>query len=103
SPSRRPAGAGSGGCRGGSMKLPGGERAVVRMDKPIDYTLDPEHERGGHKARVFAAALGITVDNAEELRDALLEAARTGEARFDFANEHGQQYLVDFEMVGPSE
>ena len=37
------------------------------------------------------------------LRDALLEAARTGEARFDFANEHGQQYLVDFEMVGPSE
>jgi len=42
------------------MKLPNGERAFVDMAKLRDYSLDPAHKEGRHKARVFAAALGLT-------------------------------------------
>ncbi len=62
------------------MKLPIGEQAVVEIVKLRDYCLSFDHPRGRHKARVFAAALGLTADHAEELRSALLEAARTEEA-----------------------
>jgi len=42
--------------------------------------LNSEHPRGKHKARVFAT-LGITAENAEELRAALLTAAATADAQ----------------------
>ena len=62
------------------MRLPNAERAVVDIEKLRDYCLSGEHPRGRHKARVFAAALGLTADHAEFLRDALLDAARTHDA-----------------------
>ncbi|MBI3424605.1 MAG: hypothetical protein HY011_16850 [Acidobacteria bacterium] len=40
------------------MKLPDAENAVVELAKLRDYSLNLSHERGGHKARVFQAALG---------------------------------------------
>ena len=43
-------------------KLPNSERAVVEIGKLRDYSLNQEHEVGKHKARVFKAALGITID-----------------------------------------
>lgn len=62
-----------------TMKLPGGERAVLGT-KLEDYSLNPLHRDGRHKARVFAAALGITLVNRELLRNALLDAAATSDA-----------------------
>jgi hypothetical protein len=61
-----------------SMKLPYPDRAVVDIRRIRDYCLNPEHRRGRHKARVFAAALGITSEHSEELQNALLAAARDG-------------------------
>ena len=66
------------------MKLPNGERAIADIAKLRDYCLCLDHYRGRHKARVFAAALGLAAGEAEELRDALLETART-----DASNGHG--------------
>ena len=40
------------------MKLPNGDRAVIDIAKLRDYCLSPDHLRGRHKARVFAAAQG---------------------------------------------
>ena len=62
------------------MKLPNGDRAIVDIAKLRDYCLNPEHPRGKHKARVFAAALGFTVDDAEKLRAALGEHPALQEA-----------------------
>jgi hypothetical protein len=62
------------------MRLPNGERAVVATEKLRDYCLNPAHTRGRHKARVFAAALGWTADDAGRLRDVLLAAAREKDA-----------------------
>lgn len=58
------------------MKMPGGEAAIVDRVKLTEYCLNPEHPRGKHKARVFAAALGFTAGHADELRTALLTAPR---------------------------
>ena len=55
--------------------LPNGDRALVDLAKLRDYCLNPDHEDGKYKARVFASALGITRADAEWLRDRLVEAA----------------------------
>jgi hypothetical protein len=57
------------------MKLPGGADAVVDIAKLRDYCLSPVHPRGRHKARVFAAVLGLTQADADFLREELLSAA----------------------------
>ena len=84
------------------MKLPNGDRAVVDIVKLTDYCLSTSHPRGRHKARVFAATLGLDADQADLLRDALLEAARTGEATPSDQDEFGQRHVVDFTMKGPA-
>lgn len=57
------------------MKLPNADRAVVEIEKLIDYCLSPEHPRGKHKARVFRAACGLTSEHAEDIRQQLLDIA----------------------------
>ena len=83
------------------VKLPNGERAVVDVAKLSGYCLDPSHPRGRHKARVFRSALGLIAAHAEELRAALLAAARTEDATPAEHDEYGDRYVVDFVMTGP--
>ena len=83
------------------MKLPNPERAVVDIAKLRAYCLNPQHPRGRHKARVFASALGLTADDAEELRTALLAAAKAAEATPTERDAFGTRYVVDFKMTGP--
>ena len=84
------------------MKLPNPERAIVDLKKLRDYCLSSEHPRGRHKARMFAAILGFTAKDAEELHHALLSAAHTYEAFSIAGDDYGQRYAVDFPMDGPS-
>jgi hypothetical protein len=79
-------------------KLPNAENAIVEVRKLRDYCLSSDHPRGRHKARVFASALGLTADDAEELREALLSAALSGEADSTEEDEYGKRYVLDFEM-----
>ena len=81
-------------------KLPNAERALVEIEKLRDYALNPEHDEGKHKARVFRAALGFTRDDAERLRKMVLEAALSGEATAGKLTRHGQLYTVDFVTEG---
>jgi hypothetical protein len=81
-----------------SMRLPNGKRAIVDIRKLRDYCLNPDSPRGKNKARVFAAALGITAADAQEFRERLLEAARTGQASLGELDMYGQRYTIDFEM-----
>ncbi len=81
-------------------KLPNADRAVVDIGKLRDYSLNPQHDEGKHKARAFAAALGFTQADAERLRQMVLEAARTEEARVSNLIPHGQMYEVDFTAPG---
>jgi Domain of unknown function (DUF4926) len=62
------------------MKLPNAEYAIVEMPKLLDYCLNTTHFRGRNKARVFQSALGLSVDDAIELKLALEQAAREQDA-----------------------
>lgn len=78
------------------MKVPNAENSIVDIRKLRDYCLNPAHDEGKYKARVFERALGMTSNDAEELRDLLMEAVRTNEARLGRHDEYGQRYTVDF-------
>jgi hypothetical protein len=77
------------------MKLPNPHRAVVEISKLRDYSLNVDHPVGMHKARVFKAALGITVREADWLRNRALEVAVTGEARAGSTLAFGNTYVID--------
>ena len=61
--------------------------------------MNPGSLRGRHKARVFAAALGLTAADAPKLRTKLLEIARIGEAKLGELDAYGQRYTMDFTMA----
>jgi hypothetical protein len=76
------------------VKLPNAENAVVDIAKLRDYCLSTDHPREKHKARVFAAVLGLTAEHAEELQAALLDAAITEDATATDRDEFGQRYVL---------
>lgn len=80
------------------MKLPNGSNAELGT-KIEEYSLNPNHREGRHKARVFAAVLGLTLDQAELLRSAVLDAAaesEDAEPRGD--NGYGEVFVVRFPL-----
>src|SRR4051794_10468607 len=81
------------------MIIPNAERAVVDIRKLRDYCLNPLHDEGKHKARLFAAALEMTANDAENLRAILLQVALTADARLGRRDEYGQRYVIDFELA----
>ena len=82
--------------------LPNGDQAVVDEIKLTGYCLNLEHPHGGPKARVFRSFLGLTVEHAPLLRDALLAAVATQEAQPRLEDEHGKRFELKFVMQGPN-
>ncbi len=78
------------------MLIPNGDNAVVDIRKLRDYCLNPEHDDGKHKARLFSTILGMTADDAQELRRILLEVVKTDEAQLGRSDGYGQRYTLDF-------
>lgn len=81
------------------MKLPNAERAVVEIEKLLTYSLNPEHEVGKHKALVFKSTLGITLEDAEWLRETILRQVVGAEAARGPASPFGEKYVVDMEVT----
>ena len=80
------------------MKLPNAENAVVDIAKLRDYCLNPNHPKGKHKARAFLEKLGLERNDAELLRQAILEAVLKADATEENATEYGRRFVVDFEL-----
>ena len=74
---------------------------VVNVAKLRDYCLSDTHPRGRHKARVFRSRLGLTTEDAELLRRALLDAVRDrqDDLRSTDTDDYGQRYVLDFAMT----
>jgi hypothetical protein len=85
------------------IRLPNPENTIVDIKKIRDYCLNKEHQKGRHKARVFEAALGLTIEHAEQLREALMEVPLRGAALPTELTEYGQLYIIDFTMTVNSE
>ena len=80
------------------MKLPNAEAAVVDIVKLREYSLNPDHPKGKHKARVFLAALGIDENDAEQLREIILRAVLSAEAIEKEPSDYGRRFVVDFRV-----
>jgi hypothetical protein len=82
--------------------LPNADRAVVDIAKLRDYCLNPDHEDGKHKTRVFASALGLRKGDADWLQGRLLEAAASELAIMILKNRFGTLYVIDFLLTTSS-
>ncbi|MFT3744980.1 MAG: hypothetical protein QM785_11895 [Pyrinomonadaceae bacterium] len=81
------------------MRIPDAEKAIVAVEKLVNYCLDRTNEVGQHKAIVFASALGITQINYGVLRSALLTAVKENGAVAGVSDEFGDRYVVDFDLI----
>ena len=76
------------------VRLPNARQARIPTDKLVRYALDPSHERGKHKARVFASALGIAAADWRYLHDAILAALPEAAVRSTRITPFGVTYEV---------
>lgn len=76
-----------------SQELP--EVFEIDIRKLRDCYLNPNHPDGRNKTRVFRSALGISQDDADWLRDAILHRVRGAEAVPARVDEHGTRFHVD--------
>lgn len=83
-----------------SGTLVNAEHAVVDPKKLAAYALDSTHPTGGHKARVFASALGYTPTNADVLAARIQEGVLSFPAKVLQANNYGQTMAVDMPILG---
>jgi hypothetical protein len=75
------------------MKLPNAENAVVDIANLRDYSLNPNHPEGKHKARVFQRKVGIRREHAERLRQVISEAILTKDAIKQKSTVYGRRYI----------
>jgi hypothetical protein len=76
------------------------DRAVIDERKVRDYLLNPLHARGGHKARMFAAALGYRRFDHARLIKHIREGILTHEALRIDAVPYGERFRVEIPIVG---
>ena len=77
------------------MKLPNAQRADY-LKKIQCYCLNFNHSRGKDKAYLFRGKLGITLENAEILIQALQKAIITEQAILNKQNDFGKYYNLKF-------
>ena len=84
------------------MKLPNLNSAFIDRNKLWNYRLNFQHDRGKHKARLFAAILdlGRNENDVEILQALILEAVQNHEAIPSQSDQYGQRYIVDFLTIG---
>jgi filamentous hemagglutinin len=82
--------------------LSNADRAVIDERKVRDYFLNPLHARGGHKARMFAAALGYRRFDHARLIEQIKEGILKYEAVRIDAMPYGERFRVEIPIVGPA-
>jgi hypothetical protein len=80
--------------------LPDPDRASIADEKLRDYALNPDHDEGKHKARVFVAMLGIERDDFEFLRDQILAGIRSTPVHDVRPHRYGTRCSVRLEIEG---
>ena len=82
-----------------SKALPNSHNAEIDIRKLREYCLDGSHCRGGNKARVFRAALAIDGSHADWLRDQILHALPSVEAKAARHDNYGMRYSANIAIT----
>jgi len=77
------------------VKLPNGHLADLG-NKLENYCLNFNHNKGKHKSILFQNKLGITLENADILKNAIKQAAITEDVIIRKVNEYGRHYNQKF-------
>jgi hypothetical protein len=82
------------------MKLPFRDKIKREqiIEKLTTYVLNFEHKDGRHKARIFKAKLGLTVNNQELLITGIFEAVNNQPVTYTTTSQYGEKYVIDFIM-----
>jgi hypothetical protein len=72
----------------------------VWREKLADYVLDGNSTQGQHKARLFRSILDLGPEDADDLREQLLDGVATGTITHTRATAYGLRYQVDIEIQG---
>lgn len=83
--------------------LPNAERAFIPPGKLEGYVLNAKHQRGAHKARVMASALGIGPGDADHLaRQIFAQLAKAPAQRHATSpvSEHGESFSAVIAVTG---
>jgi hypothetical protein len=83
------------------MKVPHADRAVIAREKLCDYLLNPDHVRGGSKARLLIA-MGYHADDWRRLETDLREQHLTAEIDATSETDYGPRYEIIAPLLGPS-
>ncbi len=78
------------------------DRIYIDPRKLTEYALNPEHPRGGHKAKVFKSALGYDKQNYENLKSQIESQVLDSDAKEGMTDKHGKRYVVDILIKGYS-
>lgn len=84
------------------MRLRNGHLAVVERRKIVDFLLNSAHPDNGGKAHFFES-LGFSLDNPEQLVNALLAIGQSGEVVDSARSSHGEKCVVDGAMSSQTE
>jgi hypothetical protein len=80
--------------------IPNHQQAVIPRDKLEGYALNPDHDPGKHKARVFKSALGFEQNDWEALSQRILAALPFHAATFKGNAPYGERYEVVLPIAG---
>jgi hypothetical protein len=79
--------------------LPNYQKAVIPDEKIFDYCLNPNHERGRHKAKVFKKVFGLTQQDGELLKSAILEQLGKFEIETMAENKFGRIFSIPMRIT----
>ena len=83
-----------------SQCLPNLEKAEIPSSKLSGYALNMNHPTGRSKAIAFRDALGYTISNEEELKEAIRSGLNKWKANARPRTQHGQPYEVKMLITG---
>ena len=82
--------------------LPNAAKCEISESKINNYALNPNHETGKNKARVFQSASGFNKDNSKDLIRQIKESVSGHEAVRGVSDQYGQRYHADIPIKGPN-
>lgn len=85
-----------------SNLLPNLANVRIPIQKLTSYSLNPNHNTGKHKAKVFQSALGYNLSNYTDLLDKVIENINQFSAQPQGDNGYGETYRVVFPVTGPN-
>jgi hypothetical protein len=83
------------------VKIPNADKAVIAVEKLQIYLLNPEHRRGGSKAKLLIS-LGYSATDSQRLEADLRAQHLTADVAEESDSDYGKSYVIVAPLNTPS-